>query len=534
MKIFRKSYYLALAMSMSFCALAYAFDDAQVVGLTKQVMEAKNRNEIGSPLEELKVLFFKGHKYSEAVNLFNSLGQQKPEVSAAASFYVALCRYGQLQYLEETKSWDEYFNQGSNYREQFKVALAKALEGLAPQDELGLRARLLAWEYAHDQQEASGDDALAALMDAVKSYNKDSAASPDLFKSIADTLSAGGQKSKGRILYKMYVEKLAGSTLAADDLKNIAMSFFSAANLDLAEAVFDVYILKLQSQDATAVIPALVDIAKLFSYKDNANCDPYYAEQVFKKIQEIGTSAAFNEELLYLRAFNLEKSKEYAAAKEAYDNLTGRYPQGSHYYKALLKCGFICAYAGRDIKNAMAYFAQASASPEISGDALAAIYQQGLFSQWQGDNTQAQQYYGRLIEKAQEGYKDIVSLARQRIKEITEQKEMEYNLKTFLDASLKEENNAYDMSKADLSASRYTASADSAVDISVRVQSGESGCLEASVTYLWSGNLGSAAPSSEDPKFGASYSSSGTKVVNLVVVAPSGILDRSFILIDSQ
>jgi hypothetical protein len=50
--------------------------------------------------------------------------------------------------------------------------------------------------------------------------------------------------------------------------------------------------------------------------------------------------------------------------------------------------------------------------------------------------------------------------------------------------------------------------------------------------YLWSGHTGEKTPSLYESEFKTSYAYSGTKEINLVVVSPSGILDRSIYLID--
>jgi len=48
-----------------------------------------------------------------------------------------------------------------------------------------------------------------------------------------------------------------------------------------------------------------------------------------------------------------------------------------------------------------------------------------------------------------------VSLARIRLAEIEKSKPMEYNLKMFLDISLKDENKIFNMSKADIQVADY-------------------------------------------------------------------------------
>ena len=59
-------------------------------------------------------------------------------------------------------------------------------------------------------------------------------------------------------------------------------------------------------------------MVKDFSYKDQGPKDPAYAEKLFKEMEQSAGRDVFDEGLMYLRAFNLEKSKEYPKAKEAY------------------------------------------------------------------------------------------------------------------------------------------------------------------------------------------------------------------------
>lgn len=60
----------------------------------------------------------------------------------------------------------------------------------------------------------------------------------------------------------------------------------------------------------------------------------------------------------------------------------------------------------------------------------------------------------------------------------------------------------------------------------------ESGCFEVKVTHLWSGHLGDAKPTELDAQFDTLYVQPGIKEVNLVVVTPSGVIDRSLSMID--
>jgi hypothetical protein len=56
--------------------------------------------------------------------------------------------------------------------------------------------------------------------------------------------------------------------------------------------------------------------------------------------------------------------------------------------------------------------------------------------------------------------------------------------------------------------------------------------MQVEIQYLWSGDLGSAKPPLEKSEFNTTYVQRGTKEINLVIVSPSGVLDRSIELVD--
>jgi len=287
-------------------------------------------------------------------------------------------------------------------------------------------------------------------------------------------------------------------------------------------------------------IPILIEIAKNFAYsaagelggKDEGLKDAFYAENVFKKIEDLGKEEAFNEELIYLRAFNLEKAKEYNQAKNTYLSLVQRFPGSAYADEADFKTAIISTYILRDIKNGRSYFEKLAQKEAPSPQAIASLYQLGLLSQWEENFTSAKEYYNKLIERAKESFIETVTQAKERIKEIEENKPIDYNLKMFLDLSLKGENTVYDMTKLDLKASLYTPKRGQDLTISSNPSMPQAGCIQVEVRYLWSADLGKITPSLEQASFNTSFTGPGTKVINLVVVLPSGVLDRDIVLID--
>jgi hypothetical protein len=115
---------------------------------------------------------------------------------------------------------------------------------------------------------------------------------------------------------------------------------------------------------------------------------------------------------------------------------------------------------------------------------------------------------------------------------MNEGKPIEYNLKTFLDLSLKEENAIMDMTKLDLRSNPYRINKDAQVHVSSTPYIAQSGCMQVELQYLWSGDTGTKKPSLTEAEFNTTYKEPGTKEINLVVVSPTGIIDRNIDLVD--
>jgi len=503
-------------------------DDKQLVSLTKQIIEAKSNNDLYALFAQLKGLYYKDKKYSEFVELLNSLKDKKNTVEPFTDYYIAEARYNQLRNLEVTQNWDEYFAKGNDYRDQITGNAVKTITLTSASEPLNIYSRILLWKFHKDQEDSFKDSSLDDLMSAALEYSRSAGGDSLLVKEIADQLSAYGQKGKSRGLYKIYVDKLVSSQIEDEDLKNSALNFYKDGNLDLSETLYDVYIDRISSSmPKEKAVLALTDIVQAFVYND-----PLYAEKIFKKIEDIGGKEAFDEELMYLRANSLEKAKDFSGAKNIYVLLLERFPQALHVDELDYKIGIIYAYVSKDLKNAGATFEKLAEKETTSPQVISGLYQLGLLSQWQEDLEKAKTYYNKLLEKAKDGYQDTVLLAKDRLGEIEEKKPIEYNLKTFLDASLKEENAALDMSKLDLKSAPFKAETGVTLKISSHPYIGQNGCFQVEMQYLWSGDLGAGIPSPSEASFETNYAQPGTKEINLIVISPSGIVDRDINLVD--
>jgi TolA-binding protein len=450
-------------------------------------------------LAQLKETYFTENRYSEFVDYLKNL---KKEASyPEASYYIALSRYKQLRYLEETQNWEEYFNLGEAYRQEL---ISQAREVIGSTSSKGgclfVYANCLLWQYHKDMQDEYQESALADLLNAIRQYSDSADADLSVTKYVADRLSAYGDRINSQRVYSIYLDKLLASLEENQEER-------------------------------------LISLAEELAYRENAMVDPFFAEEVFKKIDEINPDLVLDESTQYLRAYNLEKIKQYKDAFRQYRILTDSYLQSPHYAEAIFKMGVISAYIMRDIPSAQACFAQLLKESPVKQQALAGFYQLGLIAQYQGEFDKSREYYNALLEKSIETLcgGDLVNAAELRLKEIDENRALEFNLRTFMDASLKKDNEGGFLSpNVDIKVQHFKLNPNHDVRISSYALTAESGCMPLNLEYLWSGELGSAQPRNYQDDFATHYTCPGTKLIQLVVVTPSGILDRSLVFLDVE
>ncbi|MFZ2602742.1 MAG: tetratricopeptide repeat protein [Candidatus Omnitrophota bacterium] len=503
----------------------FAQDNAKLASLTKQIIEAKNYNETHLAFEDLADLYFKENKYNEFVDFLNSLSKQNKDHQALINYYIGLTRYNQLKYLEEKQDWDEYFAKGNDYRGQIQVSLEKAINSSSNDSPLSLYTRVIIWKFHKDQEDSFYEGALASLLNSAVEYAKLTKNLQPL-KTVADELFSYKELAGAKAIYKIYTRELLSSNTNNEELKRIAESFHKEGNLVLAENIYDIYLERLLKQETKEDFkPVLIEIAKSFSYSAASGfSDPIFAEKVFKIIEDIGGQDAFNEELIFLRAFNLEKTKEYQLALALYVDLIGRYPKSAIIDEVKFKTAIIYAYILGDIKNGRLYFEGLSTKETLSPQVIASLYHLGLLSQWENDSQKAKDYYDKLIERHKDNFKEIFALVQERLKEIQETKPLEYNLRTFLDLTFNQKKPSPQEERIDLRAFPYRPKKNSEVNIQATSYLSASGCMQVELQYLWSGETGNTQLSSFAPTFLTQYADSGTKIVYLVVVSPSGVV----------
>jgi len=294
-----------LNFGLSFCILIFGFwiychaAEANLVDLSKKIMDSKCDSSINPALDESAAAYFKDHKFNEYFDFINSLIKQKNNACPALNYNAALSRSNQLKYLEETQGWDEYFAQGNTYRDQIVENLKKAIEGTTPNDQINIKSHMLLWQFHRDQQDAFDQETLTGLINAVTEYAKGNG-NPAIIKEAADKIASYGEKGRSKEIYRMYVDKLTAADIKLDELKQIAVNFYKEGNLDLAESIFDSYVEKaVKLLPKEKVVPELTEIAAMFSYKAEGQKDMVYAEKIFAQAESFGGKEALSEEQIY-------------------------------------------------------------------------------------------------------------------------------------------------------------------------------------------------------------------------------------------
>jgi len=531
--------FISLFSLKSITQSSYADDNAKLAALSKQIIEAKSCSVVRANLDEASKLYSQDNKYNDLVDFLNSVLKQKSDCVGQVNYYIALSRYQQLKYLEESQGWDEYFAKGNDYRSQITESSQKALETLSADDPLAVSTRILLWQFHRDQQDTFNEQALNDLVNSLDEYAKNGK-DIQIIKSAADKIYSYGEKGKAKEIYRLYVGKITSSALSNEELGNIAAGFLKEGNVDLAETIYDVYIDRItKNLPKDKSVPLLISLAKVFAFspssgQDQAGKDMIYAEKIFAKIEGIGGKDSFNEALNYLRALNLEKTKDYPKSRDQYLDFSLKYPESAHNSEAIFKVAVIDTYILHDRKAGNDYFVKLTEQEKLTPQSISALYQLGLLSQWDNDTQKAKAYYNKLIEKANGNFSETVMSAKDRLKEIESSQPLENNLKLFLDLALKDENSQFDMSRVNLSVSPYLAKKDAQVAVNSNSNAGSSGCLQVDLQYAWSADLGSAKPQANMTTFPTSYKDAGTKVVFLVVSSNGTILDRSLDMLDVE
>ena len=134
-----------------------------MTALSNKIINAKSNDDAYGFLKELTGLYFEQHRYNECADYLKSLIKRKKTLEPLLDYYIGFTRYQQLRYLEESQSWDEYFNKGNNYRKEITESLEKTINAVSFPEALGVYARLILWRFHKDQNDVSSEKALSDL-----------------------------------------------------------------------------------------------------------------------------------------------------------------------------------------------------------------------------------------------------------------------------------------------------------------------------------------------------------------------------------
>lgn len=484
-------------------------------------------------LDELSGFYFTERRYGELIDFLRKLEKKKAGAPCdlAAGYYIGLCRYHQLKYLEETKNWQEYFDLGNSYRQELFVETEKLVQA-CPDTSFAVRAQALNWLQHKAQNDAQAEISLTKLTELVNNYVQTNSQDIEVIKEVADSLSKQEEPALAKSTYNLYLNQLLAIEKSPLRLQSIAEGALKEGNINLAELIYDRYIeLAKGSLAKDNLAKELIAVIKRFATNGWTSAygggnDPLYAEKVFGILEEDCGKIYFNEELRYLRAYNLERVKEYARCAEEYAGLVTDFPKNIYLDEAEFKLGIIYTYILGQIELGLGYWQKVIERNSALEYVPECLYHKSLINQYLEDFKTAGAGYAKIMESvAQTGaLKNLSKRVSERQKEIRESRPIEYNLKTFLDTSLSKPLAANVGLELSVSPFKVISLKEEEVKFSLQQVRIEMGCFAPELNYLWSGDLGSIQPLPTTPEWTTVYKAPGVKVVNLVVVSSSGVI----------
>lgn len=519
--------------SVRFC---FGAEEPQRADLLKQkINSSKTAENLDSQLKELMEIYTKENRLNEFYNFLETLEKNRAYKNSPLTYYYqALARFSQIQFLEKGKMWQELFGNKDLYTKDLNKSLAEAKKLNQDLGPLSLRLKFLEWQIKKDNEKTSLDT-LEGLFNLVQSYTKTDN-DPQIIKDIADELSKEKEINYAKKLYSVYVSKISKTDNSPEELKKLAQAFLAESKVDLAVSLYDAYLEKITAlgQDKNSLIKQMFDVAEKFANSGwNQGLDPFFAERVYAKVESSYNIGAFDELSQYRRAYNLERIKEYENCFNEYLKLVNNFPDYKDKDRIYFRLGVLSAYEFDKIDQAREYFLKVANGYPQSQEYLNSLYNLGLLEQWQKNSEKAKEFYNMALAKTKdlETKPEIVNLAASRIKEIDDNKDIEYNLRMFLEGVLNK-----DEKRPPLQLELFADIAKDYLNESVKFKTisylTDSGCLQQDFTYLWSGQLGTNQNPLNKNEFDTDYQDVGTKVVNVVLIGPAGIVGGTIEIAD--
>lgn len=521
--------YLYCALVFSTIAAADRFSELEA-GIGSSATTAG----LDAQFQELIDIAVKQNRFQELHAFLKTLGTNKVFANTPLLNYAqAISYFQELRYLEEHKMWEEFFDNREPYTAQILSRIEK-IENLQPLvNPLLLKSKIMEWELVKDNPQQS-----YIVLEELYALSKEYAAAAQngqVVKDIAEELNRQKETTYSRKLYALYIDALAKNDSAIEELKHTALDFLKEKRIDLAVSLYDTYLDKLtkSTHEPGYVIQEMLASAELFAHTGwKEGLDPFYAENIYKRIESKFSRQAFDAMSQYGRAYNLERTRDYEASVEQYKILISDFPEFSPQAPVYFRMGIINVYALNRIEEAQKLFLAVVEKFPSSPEYFNSLYQLGLLAQWQNEPQKAKEYYATLIAKAQEielkG--DAITSAQQRIEEIDSGSAMEYASKLFLDATLQEKQDAH--LQLVLLADKTKAHCGDNVKFSVQSFTTNTGCLQESYSYVWSGQLGTNNAPSNSSEIETGFPEAGTNNIQVVLVDPAGIAGAAFEIVD--
>jgi TolA-binding protein len=479
--------------------------------------------------EELKDAYFREGDFTDFLNI---LKENRSCVKPAQyDYYNALAKYSELKKLEAEQNWQTYFEIKDSYEAEINKSLKDSLDYYAKNnvDQFCLGSRYLSW-FIEKENSGSGEGKLLDdLMQDIKNYN---GTDIKVIKNIADRFNKEGLKSQAENLYALYAKKLLATEKDPEILKTEADSAFNSLNINLATALYDARLELLSNGPASKeYCQELVGLIKKFA--DNGFTvakDAFYAEKLFKKLEQ-KCLELFDADLTYLRAYNLERLKEYKDAAVVYQKFISNYPLDRRAGEARFHTGIISLYVLKEIDTAFEHLNVLSRGDDVY--APSANYYAGLYYQWNKNIELAKSYYEKaknLLETENLPKNDLLlRLVGERLSEISDESPMEENLKSFLDATFSPEQVPNNVEIVPATAKNYVGQT---VKISVNYFSSSIGCFQPEVKFFWSQETGNSTINNDTTSFDSSFAFAGSKVLFLTYSSAGSLSGKQIEIID--
>lgn len=506
--------------------------------LMEEIANSTKPDEAAKQLNDLVMLSTEAKKFDELFGFLRSLENNVLfENSLLLYYHQALIRYNQIQLLEDEKKWEELFDSKDAYYADIDDALEKIKKMQVSDFGLALQSAMLEWKLT---KKKNGDlfEVSERLFGLAQKLAEQQSGSLVVIKTVANELFGQGETSYAKKLYNLYVSKITQSDIVHEELKKMATEFFNENNLDLAACVYAAYVDKLISthQGKDFIMKEAGDIIDMFANTGWAEGkDPFFAEELFSKLEAAYTSDAFDGPTQLKRAYNLEKMEEYGPCIREYLKLVNEFPAYQQKDRVYFRLGVLSAYVLADRVQAKTFFSKVVDDFKQSKDYLNSAYQLGLLEQWEASKEKALHYYNSITEEARkqgsEATLEIARLAAQRTDEIKNNEDIEYNVRMFL-AAVFDSSEKIPSLQLNLFAANAKALVDNPVTFTANTYLSSTGCLQQNYTYLWSGQLGSELMPPNRQELTTNYKEPGTKVVGVVLVDPTGLVSATVEIVD--